>query len=125
MVPIVSRFRRSQGSTENLYVVDTDDNIAKVRRSDPKGLVNVSHVRWLTDFQKLTFCNNKGLTGFEVVFGKGRWKLTDEFLGYSYDSYLSYRKFYIPHHQHSLRRKRSECTTETVRVPMAILEPTM
>jgi hypothetical protein len=73
------------GSSENpLYVIDTDDNITKVRRSDPKGFVNVSRVRWPTDFHKSSFRKNKGLTGVEVVFGKGHWKPADEFLGYSY-----------------------------------------
>ncbi|KAH9017557.1 hypothetical protein EDB84DRAFT_1521582, partial [Lactarius hengduanensis] len=41
----------------------------------------------------------------------------------------SYRKFYIPHHRHSLRWKRSgvhyACTTETVKGPVAVLEPAM
>ena len=73
------------GSSENpLYVIDTDNNITKVRRSDPKGFVNVSRVRWPTDFHKSSFRKNKGLTGVEVVFGKGHWKPADEFLGYSY-----------------------------------------
>ncbi|KAI9448944.1 hypothetical protein BJY52DRAFT_1216115, partial [Lactarius psammicola] len=95
------------GSSENpLYVIDTDDNITKVRRSDPKGFVNVSRVRWPTDFQKSSFRKNKDLAGVEVVFGKGHWKPADEFLGYSYGSLSSYRKFYIPHHRHSLRWKR-------------------
>jgi len=75
------------GSSENpLYVIDTDDNITKVRRSDPKGFVNVSRVRWPTDFQKSSFRKNKDLTGVEVVFGRGHWKPADEFLGYSYGS---------------------------------------
>jgi hypothetical protein len=73
------------GASENpLYVIDTDNNITKVRRSDPKGFVNVSRVRWPTDFHKSSFRKNKGLTGVEVVFGKGHWKPADEFLGYSY-----------------------------------------
>ncbi|KAI9429999.1 hypothetical protein H4582DRAFT_2087819 [Lactarius indigo] len=118
------------GSSENpLYVIDTDDNITKVRRSDPKGFVNVSRVRWPTNFQKSSFRKNKDLTGVEVVFGKGHWKPADEFLGYSYGSLSSYRKFYIPHHRHSLRWKRSgvhyACTTETVKGPVAVLEPAM
>ena len=75
------------GSSENpLYVIDTDDNVTKVRRSDPKGFVNVSRVRWPTDFQKSSFRKSKGLNGVEVVFGKGHWKPADEFLGYSYGS---------------------------------------
>ncbi|KAF8269276.1 hypothetical protein EI94DRAFT_1725698 [Lactarius quietus] len=116
------------GSSENpLYVIDTDDNVTKVRRSDPKGFVNVSRVRWPTDFQKSSFRKNKGLTGVEVVFGKGHWKPADEFLGYG--SLSSHRKFYIPHHRHSLRWKRTgshyACTTETVKGPVAILEPAM
>ena len=74
-------------SSENpLYVIDTDDNITKVRRSDPKGFVNVSRVRWPTDFQKASVRKGKDLTGVEVVFGKGHWKPADEFLGHSYGS---------------------------------------
>ncbi len=69
------------GSSENpLYAIDTDDNITKVRRSDLKGFVNVSRVRWPTDFQKSSFRENKDLTGVEVAFGKGHWKPADEFL---------------------------------------------
>ncbi|KAH8995227.1 hypothetical protein EDB86DRAFT_1182533 [Lactarius hatsudake] len=116
------------GSSENpLYVIDTDDNVTKVRRSDPKGFVNVSRVRWPTNLHKSSFRKNKDLTGVEVVFGKGHWKPADEFLGYG--SLSSYRKFYIPHHRHSLRWKRSgvhyACTTETVKGPVAVLEPAM
>jgi hypothetical protein len=75
------------GSSENpLYVIDTDDNITKVRRSDPKGFVNVSRVRWPTDSQKSSFRKSKDLTGVEVVFGKGQWKPVHEFLGHSYGS---------------------------------------
>ncbi|KAI0292690.1 hypothetical protein B0F90DRAFT_1671046 [Multifurca ochricompacta] len=116
------------GSSDNpLYVIDTDDNITKVRRSDPKGFVNVSRVRWPTDSQRSPSRKTKDLAGVEVVFGKGHWKPADDFLGYSYGSLSSYRKFYIPHHQHSLRWKRLgsnyACTTETVKGPVAILEP--
>ena len=75
------------GSSENpLYVIDTDDNITKVRRSDPKGFVNVSRVRWPTDPQKSSSRKSKDLTGVEVVFGKGHWKLADESMGHSYGS---------------------------------------
>jgi hypothetical protein len=75
------------GPSENpLYVIDTDANVTKVRRSDPKGFVNVSRVRWPADCQKSSFRKNKGLNGVEVVFGKGHWKPADEFLGYSYGS---------------------------------------
>lgn len=75
------------GSSENpLYVIDTDDNVTKVRRSDPKGFINVSRVRWPTDFHKSSLRKSKDLTGVEVVFGKGHWKPANEFLGYSYGS---------------------------------------
>ncbi|KAI9448940.1 hypothetical protein BJY52DRAFT_294368 [Lactarius psammicola] len=73
--------------------------------------------------------SSTALAGVEVVFGKGRWKPADEFLGYSYGPLSSYRKFYIPDHRHSLRWKRSgvhyACTTETVKGPVAVLEPAM
>ncbi len=36
------------GSSDNpLYVIHTVDNMAKVHRSNPKGFVNISCVRWL------------------------------------------------------------------------------
>ncbi len=77
------------GSSENpLYVIETVSNITKVRRSDSKGFVNVSRVRWPADIHKSSFRKNKDLAGVEVVFGKGHWKPADEFLGYSYGSLL-------------------------------------
>jgi hypothetical protein len=111
------------GSSDNpLYVIDTDSNVTKVRRSDQKGFVNVSRVRWPADRQKpSSMRKTKDLTGVEVVFGKGSWKPANEFLGSSLSKsvlplplpiiadltlYVSYRKFYIPHHPHSLRWKR-------------------
>jgi hypothetical protein len=85
--PVISGFRRSDGPSENtLYVIDTDADFTKVRRSHPKGFVNVSRVRWPADCQKSSFRKNKGLNGVEVVFGKGHWKPADEFLGYCYGS---------------------------------------
>ncbi|KAH9033730.1 hypothetical protein EDB83DRAFT_2525417 [Lactarius deliciosus] len=90
------------------------------------------------------------LIGVEVVFGKGRWKPTDEFLGYflwlslkassprfyhnTIDSIAahrpSYRNFYIHHHRHHLGWKRSGVhyawwTTETVKGLVVVLEPAM
>ncbi|KAI9508626.1 hypothetical protein F5148DRAFT_1194849 [Russula earlei] len=116
------------GSSDNpLYVIDTDHNVTKIRRSDPKGFVNVSCVRWPRHALNSTSRNDKDLTGVEVMFGKGQWKPADDFLGYSYSSLSSYRKFYIPHHPHSLKWKpfgfHHVCTTETVKGPVAILEP--
>jgi hypothetical protein len=111
------------GSSDNpLYVIDTDDNVTKVRRSDPKGFVKVCCVRWPTDPIRSSH-KNKDLSGVEVAFGRGTWKAADDFLGYSYSSlsrfvsaccivdipldfhYDSYRKFYVPHHPHSLKWK--------------------
>jgi hypothetical protein len=75
------------GSSDNpLYVIETDRNVTKIRRSDPKGFVNVSRVRWAEDPPKSMSRKNKDLTGVEVVFGKGHWKPADDFLGYSYSS---------------------------------------
>ncbi|KAI0249610.1 hypothetical protein BJV78DRAFT_655071 [Lactifluus subvellereus] len=118
------------GSSDNpLYVLDTDDNVTKVRRSDPKGFINVSRVRWPADIHKLSSRKIKDFAGIEVAFGRGSWKPANEFLGNPYGSFSSYRKFYIPHHQPSLRWRRSGphyiCTTETVKGPVAILEPAM
>jgi len=75
------------GSSDNpLYVIDTDDNVTKIRRSDPRGFVKVCSVRWPTDPIKSISRKNKDLVGVEVAFGKGAWKTADEFLGYSYSS---------------------------------------
>lgn len=75
------------GSSDNpLYVIDTDDNVTKVRRSDPRGFVKVCSVRWPMDPIKSMSRKNKDLIGVEVAFGKGAWKSADEFLGYSYSS---------------------------------------
>lgn len=75
------------GSSDNpLYVIDTTDNVTKLRRSDPKGFINVSRVRWPIDTSRSVLHKNKDLTGVEVVFGKGHWKPADDFLGYSYSS---------------------------------------
>jgi hypothetical protein len=83
------------GSSDSpLYVIDTDNNVTKVRRSDQKGFVNVSRVRWPEDRQKLSsMLKTKDLTGVEVVFGKGTWKPANEFLGSS----LSKSVFPLPH----------------------------
>lgn len=111
------------GSSDNpLYVIDTDDNVTKVRRSDLKGFIKVCSVRWPTDPVRFMSRKSKDLIGVEVAFGKGTWKSADDFLGYSYSSlsrlvppccivpiqldfYDSYRKFYVPHHPHSLKWK--------------------
>jgi hypothetical protein len=75
------------GSSDNpLYVIDTDDNVSKVRRSDPRGFVKVCSVRWPMDPIKSMSRKNKDLVGVEVAFGKGAWKPADDFLGYSYSS---------------------------------------
>jgi hypothetical protein len=75
------------GSSDNpLYVIDTDDNVTKVRRSDPKGFVKVCSVRWPMDPIRSMSRKNKDLVGVEVAFGKGAWKSADDFLGYSYSS---------------------------------------
>lgn len=75
------------GSSDNpLYVIDTVDNITKIRRSDPRGFVKVCGVRWPTDPVKSISRKNKDLVGVEVAFGKGAWKSADDFLGYSYSS---------------------------------------
>jgi hypothetical protein len=73
------------GSSDNpLYVIDTENNVTKVRRSDQKGFVNVSRVRWPEDRHKSSsMLKTKDLTGVEVVFGKGSWKRANEFLGNS------------------------------------------
>ena len=111
------------GSSDNpLYVIDTDDNVTKIRRSDLKGFIKVCSVRWPTDPVRFMSRKSKDLIGVEVAFGKGTWKSADDFLGYSYSSlsrlvppcctvaiqldfYDSYRKFYVPHHPHSLKWK--------------------
>jgi hypothetical protein len=112
------------GSSDNpLYVIDTDDNVTKLRRSDPKGFVKVCSVRWPTEPVRSISRKNKDLIGVEVAFGRGTWKSADDFLGYSYSSlsrfappcsivvvqldfYVdSYRKFYLPHYTHSLKWK--------------------
>ena len=75
------------GSSDNpLYVIDTVDNITKVRRSDPKGFVNISRVRWPAAPSKSMSRKNKDLTGVEVAFGKGSWRSADDFMGFSYSS---------------------------------------
>ena len=75
------------GSSESpLYAIDAEDNITKVHTSDSKGFVNVSRVHWPTDFQISSFRKNRGLTTFEVVFGKDHWKHADELPSYSCDS---------------------------------------
>ena len=83
------------GSSDNpLYVIDTVDNVTKVRRSDPRGFVKVCGVRWPTGPTRSMSRKNKDLVGVEVAFGKGAWKSADDFLGYSYSS-LS--RFVPPH----------------------------
>ncbi len=75
------------GSSDNpLYVIDTDDNVTKVRRSDSRGFVKVCGVRWPMGPVKSVSRKNKDLVGVEVAFGKGTWKSADDFLGYSYSS---------------------------------------
>lgn len=75
------------GSSDNpLYVIDTGDNVTKVRRSDPKGFIKVCSVRWPTEPIRSMARKSKDLMGVEVAFGKGTWKSADDFLGYSYSS---------------------------------------
>lgn len=75
------------GSSDNpLYVIDTNDNLTKVRRSDSRGFIKVCGIRWPTDPIKSISRKNKDLVGVEVSFGKGTWKSADDFLGYSYSS---------------------------------------
>jgi hypothetical protein len=75
------------GSSDNpLYVIDTDDNVTKVRRSDPKGFVKVCGVRWPTEPVRSVPRKNKDLIGVEVAFGRSTWKSANDFLGYSYSS---------------------------------------
>jgi hypothetical protein len=75
------------GSSDNpLYVIDTDDNVTKIRRSDPRGFVKVCGVRWPMDPIRSLSRKNKDLIGVEVAFGKGSWKSADDFLGHSYSS---------------------------------------
>ncbi|KAI0058729.1 hypothetical protein BV25DRAFT_1994034 [Artomyces pyxidatus] len=117
------------GTSDNpLYVIETEDNTTKIRRSDQKGFVNVARVRWRLS-ERTSRKAKQDLTGVQVSFGKGQWKPADEFLGYSYGSLSSYRKFYLPHHPHSMRWKRVGqaffCTTENVKGPVAILDPAL
>jgi hypothetical protein len=75
------------GSSDNpLYVIDTVDTVTKLRRSDPKGFVNIARVRWPRDPVRSVPRKNKDLTGVEVAFGKGQWRPADDFMGYSYSS---------------------------------------
>lgn len=91
------------GSSDNpLYVIDTDDNVTKVRRSDPKGFINVSRVRWPAGIQKLSSRKIKDLAGVEVAFGKGTWKPANEFLGTSYGSFS---RFVFPRSYYSFHRQ--------------------
>ncbi|THH09201.1 hypothetical protein EW146_g8753 [Bondarzewia mesenterica] len=114
------------GLSDNpLYVMETQDSTTKIRRSDPKGFINVARIRWRQDAKSSR--RSKELVGIHVAFGKGQWKPAEEFLGYPYGSLLSYRKFYLPHHPHSMRWKRVGsnyyCSTANVKGPVAILEP--
>ena len=75
------------GLSDNpLYVMETQDNTTKVRRSDPKGFINVARVRWRQDAKSSR--KSRELVGIQVAFGKGQWKPAEEFLGYSYGSLL-------------------------------------
>ncbi|KAI0045976.1 hypothetical protein FA95DRAFT_1607276 [Auriscalpium vulgare] len=113
------------GTSENpLYVIDTDDNTTKIRRSDARGFVNVARVRWRRDGAS----SPKDLDGVELAFGtKGSLRPADEFLAYSNGTISRYHKFYMPHHAPSLRWKRTGssyyCSTESVKGPVAVLEP--
>jgi hypothetical protein len=115
------------GSSDNpLYVIDTVGTVTKIRRSDPKGFVNIARVRWQREPVRSVSRKSKDLTGVEVAFGRGQWRPADDFMGYSYSSLsrsvplfslfyhpsptagiVSYRRFYIPHHKHSLKWKPS------------------
>jgi hypothetical protein len=86
----------NDGSSDNpLYVIDTADNVTKVRRSDQKGFVSVSRVRWPADRQKSAARKNKDLTGVEVVFGKGSWKPANEFLGNSFSRFVFLHRIFF------------------------------
>jgi hypothetical protein len=75
------------GSSDNpLYVIDTVDTVTKIRRSDPKGFVNIARVRWPKEPGRSMSRRSKDLTGVEVAFGKGQWRPADDFMGYSYSS---------------------------------------
>ena len=75
------------GSSDNpLYVIDTVDTVTKIRRSDPKGFVNIARVRWPKDPVRTVSRKNKDLTGLDVAFGRGQWRPADDFMGHSYSS---------------------------------------
>ncbi|KAI0032258.1 hypothetical protein K488DRAFT_70801 [Vararia minispora EC-137] len=114
------------GISDNpLYVIETEVNHTKIRRSDPKGFINVARVLWRENTNYFSR-SKKDLSGTQLAFGKGQWKPADEFLGFSYSSLSNHLKFYLPHHPHSLRWKRMgtalHCTTQSVKGPVAILE---
>ncbi|KAA1471728.1 hypothetical protein DENSPDRAFT_880719 [Dentipellis sp. KUC8613] len=114
-------------SDNPLYVIETVDNITKIRRSDAKGFITVARVRW-TPNARSSSRRSKEVEGPHVSLGSGSWKHADEFLTYSYGTLTMSRKFYIPHHASSMRWKRVgtsfHCNTSSVKGPVAILEPT-
>lgn len=75
-------------SANPLYVIETQDNTTKIRRTDTKGLINVSRVRWKENAKSSR--RSRELVGIQVAFGKGPWKPAEEFLGYSYGSLLRF-----------------------------------
>lgn len=88
-------------SANPLYVIETQDNTTKIRRTDNKGFLNVSRVRWRQNAK--TSRRSRELVGIQVAFGKGPWKPAEEFLGYSYGSLLRFVPFLaLPVQPHSL-----------------------
>ncbi|KAI0044794.1 hypothetical protein FA95DRAFT_217044 [Auriscalpium vulgare] len=148
------------GISDNpLYVIDTDDNTTKIRRSDAKGFVNVARVRWRRDARS-SRKQTKDLTGIQIAFGKGTWRPADELLANSYGTISGCVRslVYSPppfdppaaiassicriiltacagnarvHHitcvalisLPEISLTPIQCTTETVKGPVAILEP--
>ena len=77
------------GVSDNpLYVIETEENNTRIRRSDNKGFINVARVRWREEPNYFSR-GKKDLSGIMLAFGKGQWKPADDFLGYSYSSIAS------------------------------------
>ncbi|TFY79679.1 hypothetical protein EWM64_g4329 [Hericium alpestre] len=115
-------------SDNPLYAIETVDNITKIRRSDAKGFITTSRVRWTASSRPSSAMRrSREFDDPCISFGNGSWKPVDEFLTFSYGTLSMSRKFYIPHHPNSLRWKRVgavyHCLTNDVKGPVAILEP--
>lgn len=79
----------NDGVSDNaLYVIETEENSTRIRRSDTKGFINVARVRWREEPNYFSR-GKKDLSGVMLAFGKGHWKPADDFLGYSYSSITS------------------------------------